>query len=156
MLGLGVLGRVFGTDKAAARMVETIRSAGDALFYTSEEKAADRAAAEKARAEYHARAAQQVIDYMVATSGQNLARRVITFTILFMWASSYLAALGMYVLAVWVGEELAGKLEASASLIQEQVASIDEIFGIIVMFYFAAPHLTGLVGAIRKRAKRSS
>ena len=75
MFGIGaVIGKIFGTDKAAESLINNTSSAIDKLFYTDQEQAED-----KARSATEARG--MVIKWMAATSGQNLARRLLALMI---------------------------------------------------------------------------
>ena len=78
-MAIGALvGKIFGSEKAIGAAVTGISNSLDALVYTDEEKAQDAASErQKARA--------MVIDWMQATSGQALARRLIAVAITFVW-----------------------------------------------------------------------
>ena len=71
---MGLLGKIFGTEAAIGKSIDLIASAGDALFYTDEEKANDKA-----------KRAEQIdvllIKWMETTTGQNLARRLLAVMI---------------------------------------------------------------------------
>ena len=75
MIGLigETIGKIFGTDKAAAALIDNVSTGLDKLVYTGEEKAADHAASVT-------EARKMVIKWLAATSGQNLARRVLALT----------------------------------------------------------------------------
>ena len=87
-------GKIFGTEKALNSVVEGVTSGLDALVYTDEEKATDAANDRK-------QARQAVIDWMTATQGQNLARRVIALTVTAMWTLQYLLSMTGSMIAVW-------------------------------------------------------
>jgi hypothetical protein len=75
MLGIGsVIGKLFGTDKAAVSAVDGLKNGLDKLIYTKEEIAED-AAADVSEAR------KMFIEWMRTTSGQNLARRLIALIV---------------------------------------------------------------------------
>jgi hypothetical protein len=76
-------GKLFGTEKALNGIVDGVTNGLDALVYTDEEKAAD-AAADRSEAR------KMVVQWMAATQGQNLARRLIALSITGVWLSMYL------------------------------------------------------------------
>jgi hypothetical protein len=92
---LGFLGRLFGSDKAMAGMVDGLKSGLDALVYTDQEKERD-AAKERAAAR------DMLIGWMDKTQGQNIARRFLALVITFVWLFQYLAAFGLGLAVVWV------------------------------------------------------
>jgi hypothetical protein len=63
-------GKIFGTENAINTTISAVKDGLDALVYTDEEKAGD-AAKERTQAR------SMVVDWMQATQGQNLARRLI-------------------------------------------------------------------------------
>ena len=75
---MGVLGKIFGTDKAIESGLNMIYKAGDALFYTDQEKAADK---ENKIKQVH----QFMNDWMETTKGQNIARRLLAVMITTVW-----------------------------------------------------------------------
>ena len=68
MFGVGLLGKMFGGAKSLDTIVGGVRSALDSLVHTEEEKAQEAA---KDRSEARA----MVIEWMRASSGQNITRR---------------------------------------------------------------------------------
>ena len=133
------IGKMFGTDKAAASLIDHTAGALDKLVYTDEEKAEDKA---KSRTE----ARTMVIKWMQATSGQNLARRLIALVVTVIWAVQYVAVVLLSVSAVWV--ENSAKLTDSASVIGDYAVKTNTAFMLILGFYFAAPHM----GEISRKA----
>lgn len=144
-LGLGFLGKIFGTEKAMNTMVEGAVGALDKLFYTDEEKAED------GRQE-RAAARAIVIDWMDKTKGQNIARRFLALIIAGTWLSQYWFIMTASVVSVWVDEQAtAVKIELS---IDKVLVSADGMTGammLILGFYFAAPHLGKVVDSAMAR-----
>jgi len=126
------IGKMFGTDKAVKSVVDHTAGALDKLIYTDEEKAEDKAAS-------RTEARKMVINWMAATSGQNLARRLIALTVTLIWGIQYLAVVGLSVAAVWVDNSL--KLTESAEVIGDYAVKTNAAFLLILGFYFAAPHM---------------
>lgn len=129
------IGRVFGTDKAAESLIDNTANALDKLWYTKEEKAEDRAkSATEARG--------MVIEWMKATSGQNLARRLIALTVTIVWTTQYVTMMCLSVIGVWL--ENPDKTIESAKVIGEYAQNMNGAMMLILAFYFAAPHMGSL------------
>ena len=109
MLG-GLLGKMFGTDKALGSIVDSVSNGLDALVYTDEEKAGD-AAAERTEAR------QMVVQWMQSTQGQNIARRFIAILITLVWLFMYLVSVFLNMAAVFV--ESPGQLVSASNIAQD-------------------------------------
>lgn len=125
---LGVIGRMFGSDKAIEKGIETVANGLDKLVYTQEEKAEDHA---KAVTE----ARTMLVGWMEASQGQRLARRVIALAITFTWLSMYLAQMGL---------ALADKID-QADIVGKFADSMNGAVMLILAFYFAAPHIGDVI-----------
>jgi hypothetical protein len=149
MLGIGTLvGKMFGTDKAAASAVDGLKNGLDKLIYTKEEIAED-AAADVSEAR------KMFIDWMRTTSGQNLARRLIALIVTGVWVFQYLTALALSGIAVWVEDPI--KWRESAKLVGDYAEQMNGAMMLILGFYFAAPHLGKVVDkAMDKFGRRVS
>jgi len=147
--GIGsFFGKVFGTDKALAGIVDGVSSGLDKLVYTDEEKADDHA---KSVTE----ARQLVVDWMRSTQGQNLARRLIALSITGVWLMQYVVAWLMDIIAIFVGNAATRKLITEASTATDSRA--DTMVGavmLILAFYFAAPHMGDIASAALGKMKR--
>ena len=147
--GIGsFFGKVFGTDKALAGIVDGVSSGLDKLVYTDEEKADDHA---KSVTE----ARQLVVDWMRSTQGQNLARRLIALSITGVWLMQYVVAWLMDIIAIFVGNAATRKLITEASTATD--ARADTMVGavmLILAFYFAAPHMGDIASAALGKMKR--
>lgn len=144
MLGVisETIGKIFGTDKAAAAMIDNVSMGLDKLVYTSEEKA-------DAQAEAITEARQMVIKWLAATSGQNLARRLLALMITAIWLLQYLFMVLMSIVSVWV-QDSAGFV-ASAHVMGGYAETMKGAVMLILAFYFAAPHMGSIVqGALEK------
>ncbi|WP_319577674.1 hypothetical protein [uncultured Desulfobacter sp.] len=140
MLGIigQTVGKIFGTDKAAADLIDNVSSGLDKLVYTGEEKAADQAAAVT-------EARQMVIKWLEATSGQNLARRLLALMITAIWLMQYVFMMFMSVVSVWVQDSTA--FMASAEVMGGYAETMKGAVMLILAFYFAAPHMGSVVQA---------
>lgn len=79
-----------------------------------------------------------IIDWIRASQGQNLARRVIALSITFTWLSIIVAA-------------LFGAVEKEAvDRAFEAANAMDGPVMLILAFYFAAPHLGSVVKGIKR------
>ena len=146
----GALGAIFGSPKTLGKIVGGVTKGLDALKYTSEEKAHDeQKAIEKAR--------EQVVDFMEATKGQNMARRMIALIIVSIWSLSHGAIGVMAIASVFIRDvELVGKIMEASKLIGEQIQDINTEVILILGFYFGAPHVGEAVRLIQamKREKK--
>jgi len=132
------VGKVFGTDKAAAALVNNISNGLDKLVYTSEEKAETQAAAVT-------EARQMVIKWLAATSGQNLARRLLALMITIIWLLQYIFMMLMSIASVWVKNPSA--FIESANVMGEYAETMKGAVMLILAFYFASPYMGEVVKA---------
>ena len=139
-------GTILGKSDAVKEGIGMLKDAGDALFYTDEEKAAD-----KAKSITEAR--QMVVAWMQSTTGQNLARRLLALSITFVWLSMYMASMVMNVVSVWV--EKSSAWVESANLIGGYADKMNGAVILILAFYFAAPHMDKIVESAMARFGKS-
>jgi len=139
-------GKLFGTEKALSGIVDGVTKGLDALIYTDEEKAGDAA---KDRTE----ARQMVVQWMAATQGQNLARRLIALTITSVWLLQYLAAQGLAFVSIWVDDP--DKWLDAAKLMREGAGDMSSAVMLILAFYFAAPHMGDIAKAAMGKFNQS-
>ena len=132
------VGKLFGSDKAAEKLIDTVSSGIDKAFYTSEEKAEDRAIA---RREGHA----FIIEWLKSTTGSRLARRVIALIVTCMWTLQYLTAQLLLIIAVW--SDTPEPYRDSARIIGENIDQSTGAMMLILGFYFAAPHMGAIAEA---------
>jgi len=144
-------GRVFGTEKALNTAVESVSKGLDALVYTDEEKAQDAA---KSRSE----ARGMVVQWMQATQGQNLARRLIALSITGVWLFMYIvhALTNMTApLVDSVGALTHDKVLAVGSAAKDAASDMNPAVMLILAFYFAAPHMGDLAKVALEKMKGS-
>lgn len=135
-------GRLFGTDTAIEKTIETVSNGLDKLYYTDEEKAED---AQKDRSE----ARQMVVQWMAATNGQNLARRLLALAITFTWLGMYVIASIGSVISVWVDKP--DNWIKSSDMIFGYAKDLNPAVMLILGFYFAAPYMGSIAqGALDK------
>lgn len=152
----GFIGKLFGSDKAAAAIVDNVSNGLDKMFYTDEEKANDGA---KDRSE----ARSMLIRWMESTQGSNLARRTIALVITGIWALQYTVSLIIFAVAPWVGgspvksfpDEVVltytEMLNASATSISANGEAVTGAMILVIGYYFAAPYMGKMVeGAMNK------
>lgn len=137
---MGFLGKMLGSDTALGKVVDGVAKAADELHYSEEEKAAAKA-----------KAFDQVIEWQAATQGQNLARRFIALSCVFVWLFSYVVALGLSVTAVWVTDE---RLNESSELLRGGAEDMNGVIMLIMGFYFAARNIDKIADAALTRFKR--
>ena len=136
---MGFFGRLFGSDKATEKVIDTVSSGLDKLWYTDEEKAED-----KAKSVSEAR--QFLLTWLTNTQGQNLARRFIAVSCTIVWLIMYCVSWVMAALAPWLTEH-ADKLLESSVVIAERAESMNGAMMLILGFYFCAPHMSSIVGS---------
>ena len=136
---MSFLGKLFGSDKALSDTVGHVASGIDKLVYTSEEKADD-AAAERSEAR------KMVVDWMAATQGQNLARRLIALSITGVWLLQYVIAQLVTLVGVFVEDPKVWN-EASA-VMRAGADDMSSAVMLILAFFFAAPHMGDIAKAV--------
>ena len=146
---MSFLGRLFGSDKALERVVDTATGLLDEAFYTKEEQAADRAVARE-------KAQGLVIEWMKASTGSRMARRVIAFGITGTWLLMYWFTAVLAVAGVW-SPEMAVQLAASAEILDAAGDVMVSPVMLILGFYFAGPYMGNLAeGALKRFGAQSS
>ena len=144
---MSLLGRLLGSDKALNTSVKAARDGLDALVYTDEEKANDAA---KARSE----ARGMVVEWLKSTQGQNLSRRIIALTTCAVWLFQYIASLALGIVAVFIGDvDVYDKVIEVRKLFVDSALQMQDAVWLILAFYFAAPHMSSIVGTILSRVK---
>lgn len=140
-------GKLFGTEKALTGIVDGVTKGLDALVYTDEEKAAD-AAADRSEAR------QMVVQWMAATQGQNLARRLIALSITGTWLGMYLISVLCGMVAVFTnnaGVVTAAKITEVGTIAKAAAVDMNPAVMLILAFYFAAPHMGDIAKAVTNR-----
>ena len=147
------IGKLFGTDAATSKLIDSASSGIDKMFYTEEEKAEAMAADRSA-------ARSMVIEWMRNTQGQNLARRLLALMIAGVWLAQYSASMLLNMLAPWQEPAVADKIAASAKVLTDAAGQMDGAMMLLLGFYFAAPHMGSIAtvalakfGAGRKDTK---
>lgn len=148
----GFLGKLFGTDKALGSVVDSVSSGLDALVYTDEEKAAD-AAADRSEAR------KMVVQWMAATQGQNLARRLIALSITAVWLGMYLIGVLSSMVAVFTNSEgvvTSAKVIELGDIAKQSATDMNGAIMLILSFYFAAPYAGDIVKTALNKMKKPS
>jgi hypothetical protein len=144
-------GKLFGTEKALNGIVDGVTNGLDALVYTDEEKAAD-AAADRSEAR------KMVVQWMAATQGQNLARRLIALSITGVWLSMYLLSVLCAMVAVFtdtMGVVTADKINQVGTIAKGAAMDMNPAVMLILAFYFAAPHMGDIAKAVTGKFTQS-
>lgn len=143
---MGFFGKLFGSEKALSGIVNGVTNGLDKLVYTDEEKAGDAA---KDRTE----ARQMVVQWMTATQGQNLARRLIALSITGVWLLQYVAAQFFGLVSVWSSKP--ENWQGSAKVMTEGAGQMNSAVMLILAFYFAAPHMGDIAKAVTSKFTRN-
>lgn len=147
----GFLGRLFGSPKALADTAGTVVKALDGFVYTKQERAEN-----DARTVTEAR--QMVIKWMETSQGQNLSRRLIALSITLVWLLLFVAGGAMAIAALWMNQEPVvvdgvaylsdfEKCKAASDILDEKADIMSGAVMLILGFYFAATHVSTIVGS---------
>lgn len=132
------LGKVFASDKSLETGLSMIEKAGDALVYTSEEKANDRD-----KMIMHKDA--MIANWIEASKGSNMSRRFLAFLVGGIWAFLFLFGWASEQAAIWSGKVDQVKLEL---MVQSNAVYLEQATGgmlLVLGFYFAAPYMGTIV-----------
>ena len=145
-------GKLFGTDEAIRGTIDAVKDGIDALVYTDEEKAVD---ASKERSE----ARSMLVEWMQATQGQNLARRLISLAITGVWLLQYIVSqIAASIAIFW--QARSEQLNTLAKLQLESANDMSPAVMLILAFYFAAPHMgdfaKAVIGTFQNKTKVKS
>lgn len=130
------LGRLFSSNTALEKGVDAAIKGVDAVFYTEEEKATDRKETLK-------QVGKLVVEWMTASQGHRLARRLIAVSITFTWILMYVLCGFMSVVAAFV--EKPQSFRDSGEELYNYATSMNGAVMLILGFYFAAPYMGDLV-----------
>ena len=145
---MSFLGKIFGSDEALGKVVDTAKGLLDEAFYTDQEEAADRAAARD-------KAQSMVVEWIQASTGSRLARRFIALAITGTWLFMFIMATFMSFLSIWSDIDTGLLLTASAELIDGRSDRMTGAVMLILGFYFAAPYMGDLAkGALERFGKQ--
>jgi hypothetical protein len=137
---MSFFGKLFGTDAAITSTIDAVKNGIDALVYTDQEKAIDAA---KERSE----ARSMLVEWMQATQGQNLARRLISLAITGVWLLQYIVSqIALSVAIFWTGQ--AKQLNELAKVQLDSANDMSPAVMLILAFYFAAPHMGDFAKAV--------
>ncbi len=120
---LGFIGGIFGSSESTNKAMDMVSSGIDAVWFTAEEKS---------------KAAHKMLDlklkWIQSTSGQNIARRVIAFVIVGLWAYLVLLAAHLYVAGIMF--EIDSAKVAADALFKILKEVVNWAFMGIISFYF--------------------
>lgn len=135
----GFIGKLFGSDKAATALIDNASAGLDKLFYTDEEKAEGALEAKK-------QAGDLLINWLQATTGSALARRLIALTVTTIWALNYTLVMVMEASVPFMSNiEVIKAVQESSLSLQSNGVTINGAMTLILAFYFAANHIGKVV-----------
>ena len=141
------LGKLFGTDKAAEKLLDTGKQLLDDAFYTEAERA-------ESAAQDRSEVRKMLVEWMANTQGQNLSRRIIALSITGFWLLMHVISTAMVVSAVWVEQATNDKLSFSSQILDERIDGMTAAVMLILGFYFAAPYMGDIAkGALQRMQK---
>lgn len=138
------IGKIFGTDKAACALVNNLSTGLDKLVYTNEEKSADHhAAVTEAR--------QTLIDWLKASNGQNLSRRLIALIVTAMWTGAKTVSVSLPIIVIWSQKIDPVKAQKTLEIVRDSSSDITSAMMLVLGFYFAAPYMGDIAkGALER------
>ena len=139
---LKMLGKLFGGEAAIEGAVSGGLKLLDEAFYTESERAEDRQAARDKALAARERLADRTIEWIAASQGQSLARRLIALAIVFTWLGLWVAAVLLSIAGVWAGDPgVIERIKETAELCRSSAMEITTECTLILGYYFAAPYL---------------
>lgn len=112
---MGILSALFGSSDTSNKIVDSVVSAGDAMFYTDEEKA-----------QASERGFELWLEYQRATQPQNVSRRALAVIVASVWA--------LFIIACGVG--IVGGFDYADRLSDFTGDKINSVFMLVMTFYF--------------------
>ena len=145
----GLIGRIFGGQKAAETLVETGLSLVDKAFYTKEERAEDHM---KARIQ----AAESVTAWLTVSGGPNLARRFIAMGIFGMWFLLWASSVVIDIATIWVSDVITRETMLHVTQRTRDYASeINAEMILVLGYYFAAPQIDKFAAPLAQKVANS-
>lgn len=133
---LGFVKRLFSSTDSMNKVVDGAMKGVGAVFYTEEEKATD-------RKEILKDVGKIIVDWVAASQGHRLARRLISVAITFMWLLLYFLAAVMSIVSTFVTNS--AEIRASGKELFDMAISMNGAVMLILGFYFAAPYMGDIV-----------
>lgn len=121
---MGFWSRLWDTPDTISKGVDAVIQSGDALVYTDEEKA-----------EFGQRVRDWLLKWQQATSGQNIARRLIALMVTGVWLLESVAALALTIWSAFSPESEA--VSGAAAACWDAARSMGLPASVILTFYFA-------------------
>ncbi len=145
---MSFFGKLFGSSKASAELVEATKSGLDYMFHTDQEKSEERMEMDKF-------AGNMFIEWQKNTQGQNLSRRILALSIAGTWLMQYWGSALVGMRASWFDpvddKAHIEQLERLQASIGQNADAMTGAMMLLLGFYFAAPHLGKIVdGAMQK------
>jgi len=126
----GFLGRMFGSDKAGAAIIDNVSSGIDKIWYTEEEKAEDQAQAKREGMAVY-------MKWLESTSGSRVARRLIALMVTGIWVIEHLGAVMAGVGGIWADDPT--KLNETSRMLADHATNNNTLVGVVLLFYFGGP-----------------
>ena len=123
---MGFLGRIFGNPETVDRAVDGLIKGVDSMFYTKQEKA-----------QANQQLLEAKIEFVRATQGSRLARRVLAFMVVGTWLLMMIFGLVMNAF---------GNVELSRHAYEVATESLGTPVAIIIGFYFATSMISTAKG----------
>ena len=129
------LGKIFGSQKVAGKMLDGLLGGIDKAFYTDQEKA-----------EAKKEAFNQVLQWQTATTSQDSTRRFIAVSLMLSFLFFIFLLFGVQVWGVFEDNpDMSYKIGQLTNLGKENVEVMSNLVTYVMVFYFA-PHLMKQIG----------
>ena len=142
------IGKLFGSDKAAASLIDNISCGLDKLVYTDEEKSEDSAQALREGNKVY-------MTWLQSTTGSAIARRFIAIVVTLVWAAQYVGSMLLSAIAPWMTDETIVKaMMESAEVLQANGEQGNAAFMVVLSFYYLGNKGDALIqAAVNKFSK---
>ena len=151
-MGLGsVMGKIFISEKSVEQSIDAVTKGLDKIWYTKEEQADAEEARWKARHDAQVKTQDMLLDWVKGSQGHNIARRWLTVNITRVWLAQLILGMVFAVGAVWAPKVKSDQMLATAGILQGYAADNGNIVLLIVMFYFALPHMGAAMETLLSR-----
>ncbi len=143
------LGKMFGTDKAAASLIDNVSNGIDKLYYSTEEEAEDKALA--------VREGNQVyMTWLKSTTGSAIARRFIAIVVTLVWSLQYVGSLALSAIAPWMSDPaVVEAMMKSSEVLQSNGEQGNAAFMVVLSFYYLGNKGDALIQAAVNKFTKS-
>lgn len=146
----GLFAKIFGGSKVAEQIIDLGAKGLDKLVHTSEEKSDE--ARQAAREAW-----EQVVGFMEATKGQNIARRFLAILTMLVYFGLYVLGAVAIVTSAFLNPgtiEAPGLKESFVEAyghLRAAAQDIETVAMLVMAFYFGGPHVKEIMSVLRRK-----